>query len=125
MIRNLFKGALFIPSILVIGITSVQSDSEQTDLCQVNEFIESGYADKGFLKPLSGPIEGCRKGDSIHFQIDGTKVPAAPIVARFCDLDKTVLVENHNQYIHVVCAYHWKWAKQVTRAVHPDSRVLP
>jgi hypothetical protein len=122
MMRTILKGAFFIPLILGLGNTSVHSEPKQTDLCEVRGFVESLYTDKNPLKPLSGPIKGCVKGDAIHFQIDGTKVPYAPIVARFCDLGKTVLVENNKQYIHVVCSYRWKWKKQVTRTVHPDSK---
>lgn len=118
--KTVLQVAFFTPFIFYLGNTHVYSQPIQTDLCNVRGFIES--LSTPTLEPLSGPIKGCVKGDAIHFQIDGTKVPYAPIVARYCDLTETVVVENFNQYVHVVCGYKWKWAKEVTRTKHPDAR---
>ena len=108
---------------LGLGNTPVHSEPKQTDLCEVREFVQSLYADPPSPpKPLNGPIKGCIKGDAIHFHIDAAKFPYAEIVSRFCDLTKTVVVEQFKNYTHVVCSYDWKWAKHVTRTVHPDSK---
>ena len=117
-----FKGAFFILLMVGLGNTSLHSEPKQTNLCEVRGAVDPLHREERWSKPLSGPLKGCVKGDTIHFQIYGTKVPYSSIVARFCDLDKTVSVENYKKYTHVVCSYHWKWAKQVTRTVLPDSR---
>ena len=87
--------AVFTPFTLYVGNTPVYSQPLQTDLCNVRRFVKS--LSTPTLEPLSGPIKGCVEGDGIHFQIDGTKVPYAPIVARYCDLTETVVFENYNQ----------------------------
>lgn len=117
---RLLKIAILIPCFLGLGNSPAFSETQQTDLCQVTGFIQSLRNDR--FRSLEGPIKGCNKGDTIHFQVDGTKVPYASLVGRYCNLRDAVVIEKFKQYVHIVCTYHWKWARQVEMTIHPDDR---
>ena len=59
-------------TIIAIGMCFAATgvSAEQTDLCQVSGPIKTIYG-------KDGPLPGCRKGDTAHFQIDHTLVAPA------------------------------------------------
>lgn len=114
-LRPFFCGILSV----IVAISASAAERPQVDLCNVDGLIETTIG-------LDGPLTGCNAGDIAHFQINTGRVSYSTIVARYCDLTASVVIEPHpdpkNQLTHVVCRYHWKWAKQVTPQKHPDSK---
>jgi hypothetical protein len=106
-------------AVVVPAVAASAADKPQIDYCNVAELIETTIG-------VDGPLKGCNPGDTAHFQIDTRHVAYSTVVARYCDLSASVVVEPHpdprNWLTHVVCRYQWKWAKQVTRQKHPDSK---
>lgn len=86
------------------------------DVCKVTELITQ-------MSTKDGPLDHCLEGDVAHFQIDPEWVPYSSVAARYCDFSREILVEVNpsGSPVHLVCVYHWKWAKQVKRKPHPDA----
>lgn len=93
--------------------------NEQIDLCEVG-LVESHFDEAS--RPLSGPLESCRAGDTVHFQVNASSASYGKLVARFCDLRDSVTVEIYHSTVHVVCSYLWKWKRDASRTIHPDYR---
>jgi len=105
-------------SIIAIGMCFAATgvSAEQTDLCQVSGPIKTIYG-------KDGPLPGCGKGDTAHFQIDHTLVAPAAVVGRYCDMRDEIFVDRTPYALtHIVCTYHWKWAKSTEIEVHPDHK---
>jgi hypothetical protein len=70
-----------------------------------------------------GPLKGCNQNDVVHFQVESRQYAYSSIVARFCNLDSEVVIEQQpgGSLVHVVCKYQWRWAKQVDLTKHPDA----
>lgn len=115
-----------VPRAIFLGLTSTAlavqasvADSPQVEVCNVGGLVETTLGE-------DGPLKGCNAGDTAHFQIDTSRVAYSSIVARYCDLSSSVVIEKHPdpkvQLTHVVCRYQWKWGKQVTMQKHPDRK---
>ena len=92
------------------------ASAEQTDLCQVDGPITTIYG-------KDGPLLSCTKGDTAHFQIDHTFVAPAAVVGRYCDMRDEIFVDRTPYALtHIVCTYHWKWARMTGVAPHPDHK---
>ena len=87
------------------------------ELCNVKIFIESLYG-------TDGPLNRCRIGDTVHFQINKTLVSPASVAARYCDFNFQILTDTlpNSGLTHLVCKYKWKWAKESRMEKHPDAR---
>lgn len=103
----------------LILLASPAQGAEQQDICNVQELIKA-------MGGIDGPLEGCRTGDIAHFQIDPKAVAYSSVVARYCSLDSTIIIEKHPTaplgIVHIVCKYRWRWAKSGTRRAHPDKK---
>lgn len=103
----------------VLAVQASAADKFQVDVCNARGLIETTLGE-------DGPLKGCNAGDTVHFQIDTSRVAYSSIVARYCDLNSSVVIEQHPdpkvQLAHVVCRYQWKWSKDVIRQKRPDQK---
>lgn len=94
---------------------------KQIDVCNVRGVVDT-------MLEKNGPLKGCNPGDTVHFQVDPRRVAYSTVVARYCSLNSVVIVEKHPTKplaaVHVVCKYHWHWARDAERTVHPDQKKL-
>jgi len=90
------------------------SDGHQPDLCSNSEVI-----DFDSMVRNDGPLKGCLTGDTVHFQVDPNRLPYSTVIARYCDLTQSIVVETR-AVVHVVCQYLWKWEKDVQVTRHPN-----
>lgn len=81
-------------------VTGSDLSAKQIDMCTVPLITT--------LFGKDGPLNGCRPGDVVHFQIDTSKVAYSAVAARYCDMRETVLVERQSNLTHLVCVYLWK-----------------
>lgn len=116
---KLFRALLCGLVLVVLVAQANAAEKPPVELCNVGGYIQANIG-------KDGPLKGCNVGDTAHFQIDISRVAYASIVARYCDLAASVVVERHpdptSSIVHVVCRYQWKWAKEVTKEKHPDFK---
>lgn len=102
-----------------IGGPLKAQDADQAHLCKVLDVVDTMWGE-------DGPLKGCLPGHVVHFQVDPAKVSYSSVVARYCDLDSSIVIEKHPVEplapIHVVCKYEWRWAGEATRTRHPDHQ---
>lgn len=100
----------------VIG-EAQSAGKKQIDVCNVRGVVHT-------MLENNGPLKGCNPGDTAHFQVDPNRVSYSTVVARYCSLDSAVIIEKHPTKplaaVHVVCKYHWHWARNAERTLHPD-----
>ena len=103
-------------TVFVIQLNTKEAVSEElkTDLCSPSEVI-----DFDSMVWNDGPLKGCLTGDTVHFQVDPVRLPYSMVIARYCDLTQSIVVETR-AVVHVVCQYLWKWEKDVQVTRHPN-----
>lgn len=107
------RAMLLLPALMVAVATDPAHGN--TELCRVEGLVVS-------MLGQDGPLENCREGDVVHFQIDQASVVPAVVAARYCDFSRTIHVEQGvGSIAHLVCVYQWKWAKSATPQPHPDQ----
>jgi len=101
--------------VVIIVSYFVTNNAKSAELCNVPALVETMFG-------KDGPLEGCQSGDTIHMQINSGLVSPATVSARYCDLSKSIIIEQAPtpNLAHLVCSYDWKWAKHTPRMKHPD-----
>ena len=114
---NRVMATTFTALFLLISFPSGAEEPYPEELCNVIIIIESLYG-------KDGPLNRCRIGDTVHFQINKTLVSPASVAARYCDFNFQILTDTlpNSPTAHLVCKYKWKWAKDVEMKKHPDAR---
>ena len=93
----------------------VMSDEQKIGLCSNSEVI-----DFDSMVGNDGPLIGCLTGDTVHFQVDPNRLPYSTVIARYCDLSQSIVIEKR-AVVHIVCQYLWKFKKDVQITRHPDT----
>ena len=101
--------------VIQLNIQEAVSDEHQPDLCSNTEVI-----DFDSMVENDGPLKGCLRGDTVHFQVDPNRLPYSTVIARYCDLTQSIVIERR-AVVHIVCQYLWKWKKDVQITRHPDA----
>jgi len=108
---------LFLLTVFLIQLNmqGAVSDENQPALCSNSEVIDFDW-----MAGNGGPLRDCLTGDTVHFQVDPNRLPYSMIIARYCDLTQSVVVEKR-AVVHVVCQYLWKRKKDVQITKNPNA----
>ena len=114
MRKYLYLIAILIPSILIS--TPSAADSIESRIKKGIEGIKESITAKACsVGPLvtkfylqNFEVKGCEDGDTVHVQVDNTKVARSGVIAVMCDLSKQVLVERSRTIDHIVCVLELK-----------------
>ena len=113
----MLRSILIFTSLTLFPFTSEAEETYPEELCNVMSLISS-------FQGKDGPLDRCREGDIVHFQIEKALVPIGAVAARYCNFDQEILVDTlpNSTISHLVCKYKWKWGKDVKMEKHPDAQ---